>query len=84
MLLIANGIDNDGAIHKMTGIPKKEVGEKVRFLLEAEYVARYHFWGLHISETGLQAIHAYAQIFGGSGDMVQLDEEVKRFVLQQS
>ena len=83
LLLIANSIDNDGVIHKITRIPKKEVMEKLRFLEEAGYVDRHGFWGYCISETGLEAIHAYAQIFGGAGDMVQLDEEIKRFVLQK-
>jgi len=83
LLLIANSIENVGAINKITKIQKKEVREKLRFLLEAEYVDRHHFWGFCVTESGLEAIHAYSQVFGGAGDMIQLDEEIKRFVLQK-
>lgn len=84
LLLIANSIEDVGSIHKITKIPKKEVKEKIRFLLEAGFVDRHHFWGCCVSDTGLEAIHAYSQVFGGMGDMAQLDEEIKRFVLQKS
>ena len=83
-LLVANCIDNEGVIHKITRIPKKEVKEKLIFLQEYGYVDRHNFWGYCISEIGLEAIHAWSQLFGGTSDMIQLDEEVKQFVLQHS
>jgi hypothetical protein len=83
LLLVANSIENVSAINKIAKIQKKEVREKLRFLLEAGFVDRHHFWGFCISESGLEALHAYSQVFGGTGDMVQLDEEMKRYVLQK-
>lgn len=82
-LLVANNIEKEETIHRISGIPRKEVREKLRFLEESGYLDRHRFWGRCISELGIEAIHAYAQIFGGEGDMVQLDEEVKRFVLSK-
>ena len=81
-LLVANSIDNAGIIHKITKIPKNEVMEKLRFLIEGGYMDRHNFFGYCISESGLEAIHAWSQLFRGATDMIQLDEEIKGFVLR--
>ncbi|MEO9310263.1 MAG: hypothetical protein ABI337_08230 [Nitrososphaera sp.] len=83
LLAHANGIRNHGDIRRITGIPKNDVKEIVQFLLSSGYLESHIIQGYKVSERGREALSAYSQLWGGTGDMQQLDEEIKRFVLEQ-
>ena len=85
LLMVANGITSTGLIHRISGISGKEAKDIIRYLWNAGFVEKSIFSGLKISETGLEAISAYGQLFGreDAADMRQLDEGVKRYVIQR-
>lgn len=83
LLCHANNIRNNGDIHKITGIPKNDINEIVQFLEGSGYLDNHIIRGYILSERGREALSAYSQLWGGTGDMQQLDEEIKRFVLKQ-
>jgi len=84
LLAHANDIRNHGDIHKITGIPKKDIKEIVQFLVGSGYLESHIIHGYRVSEGGREALSAYSQLWGGIGDMQHLDEEIKRFVLERS
>lgn len=83
LLIVANNISDEGNVHRISGIPKKDVKEIIQFLLGSGYVESSLIYGRKTSERGREALSAYAQLWGGRGDMQQLDEEIKRFVSEQ-
>lgn len=83
LLCYANSIVGNSDVHEMTGISKREVKDIVQFLLGVGYLESSVFHGNSMSEKGREVLSAYSQLWGGTGDMQQLDEEIKRFVLQQ-
>lgn len=83
LLVHANNIRNHEDIHKITGISKKEVKEIAQFLIGSSYLESHIIHGHSLSERGREALSAYSQLWGGTGDMQQLDEAIRRFVLGQ-
>lgn len=83
LLVHANSIRNHEDIHKITGISKKEVKEIVQFLVGSNYLESHIIHDYSLSERGREALSAYSQLWGGTGDMQQLDEEIRRFVSEQ-
>ncbi|MDE1764937.1 MAG: hypothetical protein KGI27_01550 [Thaumarchaeota archaeon] len=83
MLIVANSITNQGDITRISGIPKNDVKEIVQFLIGSGYLESHMIRGHRLSERGREALFAYSQLWGGTGDMQHLDGEIKRFVFEQ-
>lgn len=83
LLCHANDIRNHGDIHRVTGIPKKDVKDIIQFLAGSNYLESHIVQGHSVSERGREALSAYSQLWGETGDMQQLDEEIKRFVRER-
>lgn len=81
LLVIGNGITNDGHIHKLTGIPKKNLHDMLQYLKGAGYADSSIFGGKMLTEMGREALGCYCQILGDSVDMKSLDEAIMRHVL---
>lgn len=83
LLLIANSICNVNDVHTISHVPKKEIKDSVQFLLEGGYIEKAGFFGYKATEMGFEALSVYAQLYGGTGDMQELDEELKGFVSER-
>lgn len=85
LLLVANDIQGEADMHTLSGIPRKDIKEILTYLKSAGYVeSSVIFNRKSPSDMGREAITAYGQIFGGMGEMAQLDRMIERYVLGRS
>lgn len=77
---VSNGIDDIGDICQLTHIQKGDVKDLRNILCEGGYVERCGFSRRRITDEGIEAMSGYSQLFSDSGDMKQLEEEMREFV----
>lgn len=81
LLLIANNIQDTGDIRELSRISKDEIGKCREFISNAGYTETRGLLRTAATELGLEALTCYGQLFGGDPDMLELDQEVREFVL---
>lgn len=80
LLTIRNCIDNQKKIHDITKITKNDLKESMRFLGESGYIVRKGLTGYKISESGMDILSAYKQVYGADEDILVLELEVKKYL----
>lgn len=81
LLIIANKIFSENKMHELTGIPKNQVKEAIGFLKNYAYIETSMFNKKTVTDFGLECLTSWGQIFGGSDEMDQLDQVIRRHLL---
>lgn len=80
LVTIANKIDNRRTLHNLTKITKNDLVASIGFLREAAYIIRKGLTGYQITDSGMNIITAYRQVYGPEDDVVTLDRELRRHI----
>lgn len=80
LVTIANHIDNAGTTHKLTKVPKNELGRCIGFLRESGHIIRKGLAGWQITDAGMNMITSYRQVYGPEDDVITLDKELRKHI----
>lgn len=80
LVVVANRIDRTGEIHEITKIPKKNIDSSMHLLRNSGYIARKGLTGHKVTDSGMNMIAAYRQVYGSDGDISTLDREMRKYI----
>jgi len=87
LIAIFHGINDNGSISKVTKIDREEVNLHKRSLKEKGFITVkgfLFFTQTQISEKGIEALYVYDRIYGKDEDVIFLESELRRSILEKN
>lgn len=83
VLMVINGISNEGDMHAISGISKGDLKHIIDGLKKRDYIECSWLGHKTVTASGREALGCYSQILGGTAHMRLLDREIARHVLSK-